>query len=153
MINDLVAAFYHTLQSGLFIDEIMHGVVTLPFAAFLYYKTNSLKFSLIPLAITYLIDMDHWVDYVLYYGADVSIAKFVSGNYFEVTQRAVVPLHAWEWLLGLAALAWEGKKWKSVYTALAIGVFAHLVWDSHTVGSVIFYSIFYRIYNGFIIVI
>ena len=153
MISDLILAFQHTLQSGLFVDEIMHGVVTLPFVALLYYKTKSVKDSLIPLVVTYMIDMDHWVDYVLFYGWDISLAKFVAGDYFDLTGRAVVPLHAWEWLFIVSLLARKKGKWKSVYTSLAFGVLAHLLWDSYTVGSVVFYSIIFRIINGFIIMV
>lgn len=153
MINDFVLAFSNSIQSGLLLDEMLHGVTTLPFVVFLYYKTKSIKYSLIPLVVTYLIDMDHWVDYFLYWGTDMSLARFVSAEYFQITQRVVVPLHAWEWLFFLAALSVEQKKWKSILVGVTIGVFAHLLWDSHTIGSVMFYSMLYRIYHGFILII
>ena len=91
-------------------------------------------------------------DYFLFYGANPSLARFVSGTYFEVTKRAIVPLHAWEWLLGIIALSLEQKKWQSIYVAVALGMLAHFLWDSHTIGNPIFYSILYRIYYGFIII-
>lgn len=153
MINDFILALSSSIQSGLFVDEIAHGVVTLPFVFFLYLKTKSIRHSVVALLVTYLIDMDHWVDYFLYWGADISLVKFVDAEYFQITQRAVVPLHAWEWLFFLAALSVEQKKWKSILVGVTLGVFAHLIWDSHTVGSVIFYSILYRIYHGFILII
>jgi hypothetical protein len=151
--NDIISAFSHTLQSGLFLDEILHGLVAAPFAGLLYYKTKDWKFSLIPILVTYLIDMDHWVDYLLYYGGDISLRNFVAGEYFEKTNRAVVPLHAWEWLFFVGAIAIERGKWKSILTAISLGVLAHLLWDTHTIGSVAFYSILYRISNNFVIIV
>lgn len=152
MITDILNALAHSLESGLFVDEIMHGVVTLPFVLLLYYKTKSIRFSLVPLFVTYLIDMDHWVDYYLYYGNHISLTKFLELDYFTFSGRAIVPLHAWEWMLCFSALAYEQKKWKSVYVGIALGMLAHLIWDSHTVGSVAFYSILYRAGSGFMLI-
>lgn len=149
--SELLAAVNFAWESGLAVDELMHGLVALPFAAFLYYKSRSVKYFLVPVAATYLIDMDHWVDYFLYYGGSVNLTRFLSGEYFAITSRAVVPLHAWEWLGILCVVAYIKKRWDSVCVGIALGVFAHLIWDSRTVGSVVFYSILYRISHGFII--
>jgi hypothetical protein len=62
----------------------------------------------------------------------------------------VVPLHAWEWVLLLALYA-KSKKWKSLATPLAVGIFAHLLVDVFTQRTIIFYSIIFRIFTGFVL--
>lgn len=152
LITDLFDALTIFYKSGLFFDEIKHGLVSLFFAGIFYYKTKNIKLSGLIIFITYAIDSDHLVDYLLYYGAnDFTFSKFIALDYFEITKRAVVPFHAWEWVLFLGLLAHEQtKKHRLLLSAIATGIFSHLVWDMATVGSLKFYSIIYRISLNFI---
>lgn len=151
MIEDFINSLSILVSSGLFVDELKHGLTSLTFALAFYFKTKSIKYSLLVVLITYLIDADHLVDYFLYYGNNFSFTKFLQFDYFIITKRAVVPFHAWEWVALLSMLAYEKKKYRLQLSAVAVGIFAHLVWDSYTVSSVIFYSIIYRIAQGFMI--
>lgn len=153
VISDFINSLVIFVESGLFFDEIKHGLVTMPFVLLVYYKTKSTKLSFVTLLTTYLIDSDHLVDYLMYYGFDFSFTRFLSFEYFMNTKRAIVPLHGWEWALFLVLLGWERSRWKSYLTAIGIGVFSHLIWDSITVGSVLFYSFTYRALHEFILFI
>lgn len=152
MIQDLIQAIQIFITSGLFLDELKHGIINLLFAGLFYYKYKNLKLSLLVLFVTYIIDIDHLVDYFLYYGASFSFSTFIGLDYFRITQRAVVPFHAWEWVILLVMTSTQTKKYKLTLLAIATGMFAHLIWDSITVGSPLFYSILYRISQSFIVI-
>lgn len=139
------------VESGLFIDEIRHGAVSAIFSIFLWSRNKSLKLALIPIFVTYMIDFDHLFDYFLYYGFNFNPVDYIRMDYFKNTARAVVPLHAWEWLFVISALAWQKRTWKSWQAAIALGLLSHLIWDSYTVGNPSFYVIIYRAIKSFII--
>ena len=137
------------MSSKLLIQEIFHGVFALPLAYLIWVKTKSFKKAILVILLTYLIDIDHFLDYFLYYGMKININDFLSASYFEITKRAIVPFHAWEWALILAILAYK-KGWASFFTILLFSLLPHLIYDSITVGSAIFYSIIYRADKGFV---
>jgi len=141
-------AFAEALNSGLTVDEVMHGLVTLPFALFILYKTQSVRLFLVAFLTTYLIDLDHLVDYFAFYGARFSLVEFLELDYFRLSGRAIVPFHAWEWVLLLSIKARQ-RGVNSVWAALAMGIFSHLIWDSITLGSAAFYFIILRSLGGF----
>ncbi len=137
-----------TLENGLLLHEIMHGLLTLPFVYYFWEKTGKYTIALIPLAIAYLLDLDHLVDYWAYYGVGFNFSDFIKMHYFEGLGRAVVPLHAFEWILLLLPFS-VGKRKIIAVSAISVGLLVHLLWDSYNVGSIAFYSIIYRFLNGF----
>jgi len=137
------------ISKDLLIQEIFHGIFAIPFAYLLWKKTKSSKSALSVIALSYAIDLDHLVDYFAYYGVTFNLSEFLSGIYFELTRRAYVPFHAWEWVIALAFLSYK-KGWKSVFTLILFALLPHLIYDSITVGSIVFYSIIYRASSGFI---
>ena len=132
----------------LFIDEILHGVVALPFAVFIFYKTKNWKLPLITLFAIYAIDTDHILDFWRFRAFSIDVGLFFQLDYFDQTGKALVLFHAWEWLLIMAYFSIK-KGWNHWLTAVSLGIFAHLLWDSHTVGSIMFYSFIYRASTGF----
>ena len=153
MFSDFFEALLIAQNSGLIGHEIMHGLITLPFAVFIYFKTKSIKLFLLTLITTYLIDLDHLVDYFLYYGLRFNFTEFLSFKYVTETSSAVIPFHGWEWVAMLGLLAWQERKFSSIKAAVALGALSHLIWDSYGIGSILFYSIFYRVINEFIVLI
>jgi len=149
--HDLMHALEASYGSGLLLHEAMHGLVSFVFVVLIWLKTKSLKYSIVPLIVTYAIDLDHLVDYFLYFGPTFSALEFVNLRYFINTSRAVVPLHGWEWAFFLLALSWQEKTFKSFKFVIAVGIFSHLILDSYNIGSVLFYSFTFRALNEFII--
>ena len=137
-------------MNNLLLHEILHGFVSLPFVYIMYRKTKSYTYSLIPFVTTYLIDLDHWIDDFAYHGLNLNIDLFFKGEYFARTNRAFVLFHVWEWLLMLILLAYQSKKWKSIKVGLILGIAPHLILDSINVGNILFYSIVYRLINGYL---
>lgn len=132
----------------LFFHEALHLLFALPFASVLWKNTKSKKQILILFLVTIFVDLDHLIDYFKYFGFNLSILDFLSGEYFVVTHRAFTLLHAWEWLLILAILA-RYRGWNSLYAALFFGLLPHIIFDSIVTGRPWFYSIIFRIYRGF----
>lgn len=136
-------------RQGTLVHEIMHGIFVIPLCIILYSKTKSLRSLAIAVAVTFLLDLDHLIDYFYYHGFTFDIYRFFANNYF-VGRISFVPLHAWEWLLLISFFAYK-KGWKSIYAAIALGMFSHLLLDSINVGSFLFYSIIYRYSHIFLL--
>lgn len=137
------------ISVDLLTQEFFHGVFAVPFAYLLWKRTGSWKRSLLVVILTYAIDLDHLLDYFLYYGATFNIFDFLSANYFKISQKAIVPLHAWEWGIILTIFA-RTRGWKSVFTIFLFSLLPHLIYDTITVKSLAFYSIIYRVEKNFI---
>ena len=148
----ITPAFLETFQDSqtltFVFHELMHGVVALPLAYIIWRKTHAWKNVLILIAFTFLIDLDHLVDYFSYYGFSWHINEVITGEFYAQIRRTFVPLHAWEWAILIGVLA-KLRGWKSYYTAILFGLLPHLIFDSIIVGSFIFYSIIYRSLLGF----
>lgn len=141
-------SFYLAYHSGLLWHEIVHALFALPFCLILWNKTKSWKHAIIPLIVAYLMDFDHLFDYWGYYGFGFDLVRFFKMDYFHGPGRALVPFHAYEWVLILALLSIK-LGWKSYITAIVLGLIAHLIWDTISVGNILFYSILYRYSVGF----
>lgn len=139
---------FQIISEQLLIHEIIHGLFASLFGFLLWKKTKSWKRGLLVVLLAYVQDIDHLVDYFLFYGLHISIPKFFLADYFQITKRAVVPYHAWEWLAILGFLGYK-RGWKSNFTLLFMALLPHLIIDSLNVGSFTFYSITYRIIKGF----
>ncbi len=137
----------NTLEFSLFTHELLHGVVASPFAYLIWKKTKSKKLVILVFLSAYLIDVDHLVDYFLYYGLVFTPEKFFYGEHFDATQKAYVPFHGWEYLIPLGVMS-RLRGWNLVFTAILLGITSHYVLDALTQGSFMFYSIIYRsLYN------
>ena len=136
------------ISNGLIVHELIHGAAGLISAFILWKKTKSVKRALLVVFLTIAFDIDHLVDYFLYYGFQISVPKMLMLDYFQITRRAVVPFHAWEWLMVLGVLSYK-RGWKSNFTLLFMAILPHLIVDSINVSSFLFYSIIYRLARGF----
>ncbi|KKQ38105.1 MAG: hypothetical protein US53_C0001G0010 [Candidatus Woesebacteria bacterium GW2011_GWA1_37_7] len=137
------------ISPNFILQEMIHGIFAIPFAYIIFIKTRSLKSALFVILLTYLLDLDHLLDYFLYFGFKFNVFDFISASYFLNTKRAIVPFHAWEWTLLLFPLSYR-KGWRSVFTILLFALIPHLIYDSLVVGSFVFYSIIYRGLKGFV---
>lgn len=126
----------------------MHGVVAFPFAYLLWKKTGSKKLVALLFVATYLVDLDHLVDYFSFYGIKFNLADFFVGDYFDHAHKAYIPFHAWEWIVLLGIIA-KIRGWKSYYTAILLGLIPHYVLDFLVMDNFFFYSLTYRAINNF----
>lgn len=139
----MLVALLNMHNSGLLLDEIFHAAFSVPFAYIAYRKFGKQKYFFYILAISYIIDLDHLVDYWIYYGLSFNLVKFVSVDYFPIKHFAWVPFHAWEWVIGLLLIYYYKYKKETIFV-LALGILGHIVRDAITMQSISFYSIIIR---------
>lgn len=132
----------------LFFHEILHGLIALPFAIYLYKRTKSWKYFFGVILVAYFLDLDHFFDFWRHFGLNFDLIMFLRGEQFEESNQAFVYWHAWEWLIPLYLLS-RHKKYKYISLVFFFGLLSHLILDSINVGSTAFYSIIYRISQGF----
>lgn len=133
---------------ALILHEFFHILLAIPFALFLWNKTKSKKQLVVLFLATFLVDIDHFVDYFTFSGFNLNIVNFLSGEHFVVTHKAFTPLHAWEWVLILGIFT-RLRGWNTLYAALLFGLLPHIIIDSIATGRPWFYSIIFRFYRGF----
>lgn len=102
----------------------------------------------------FLIDLDHFIDYLLAFGLSFNIDYFLQGYQFLKSGKIYILFHGWEYVIILLLIAFLLKKrliLKSIFLALAIGVFFHLATDLTINDGTTFrgYSIIYRMTNNF----
>jgi hypothetical protein len=137
-----------TLQS-LLVDEIIHGLVSLPFAGLVYIFTGSLLNSIIVIITTYSIDIDHLFDYLKYNFKFPRINEIVSGSYFHKSKKVYVLFHSWEWVIVFIMLtSIYGPN--SIFLPISLGMIVHILYDSISYkNNPQFYSLIYRIQRNF----
>lgn len=143
----------------LFIHEIGHLVFYL-FGAFLVYlvkpKYLNYKSFFVGLFITFFMDADHLIDYLISQNFDflsISIKGFFSGGYFSINQKVFVFFHAWEYVVAIFAIYFLFIKDKIRFSwifFLGYGMLIHLTWDVLSYGfNPMVYFIFFRIIFSF----
>lgn len=101
----------------------------------------------------FLLDTDHFFDYFMAYGIkNFRWDYFFQGQMFDTLQKTYVPFHAWEWILLLGIIIYFTKNisLKYCFTALALGILFHLLYDTYyyTVYP-LDYSLIFRIFHNF----
>lgn len=139
------------------IHEIGHmlvyflGVFLLYLLARNYFSAKNIILGLI---FSIIIDIDHLVDYFNLRGFSFDVSDFLSSDYFKLSGKVIVPLHAWEFvLLLLLFFMFFNKRDKVKHSYLlfvALGIGSHLLYDALYYGfdpSVYFLT--KRALNGF----
>ena len=75
--------FVHNLiTKNLFFHEVMHGLLAIPFALLYWKKTGKVALAFVVVIVTYVLDLDHLIDYFLFYGFHFNLFEFVDMRYF-----------------------------------------------------------------------
>jgi len=126
-----------------------HAAVSTLAAGGVYLASDSLEMAGVTLAAGVLVDIDHAMEYVREYGFSLDIRRFFRLVYQARYRRVIYLLHAWEWVVPLAAVAWAtgGSDWS---LGLLVGYLLHLGLDQvghrAALGS---YSLLWRWRQGF----
>jgi len=102
----------------------------------------------------FLIDLDHVLEYFLFFGLNFNLSHFLEGWQFLLSDKIYLWFHAWEYVPILLIMAWMLKKYqvlKIIFITLALASGIHLLSDvlinqyplSH-------YSIIYRAQENFL---
>jgi hypothetical protein len=98
------------------------------------------------------VDFDHFIDYFLAFGWSFNLYYFNQGFEFLKSNKIYIVFHGWEYVAVLIVL-WliaKNRTAKTIFLALALGLFVHLSADVYLDKvPVKFYSIIYRAENNF----
>lgn len=145
---DLPKALEVVFSSGLVWHELLHVIIPIPLALYLYKQTKKISLVIILFLVAIFLDLDHLVDYFIFYRANIfRLSDFFKAEYFILGKDinwAMVPFHSWEWLVLLIFINIK-KNSKSIWRAVLFGYSAHILLDFVSVGSFTLYLLTYRI--------
>ena len=80
----------------------------------------------------FLIDLDHLLEYFLFYGWQFNFWHFIEGREFVLSNQIHLWFHAWEYIpiILIFACLTRRKSLSAFFVALALGGLVHLVSDS-----------------------
>lgn len=138
---------------NIFIHISIHFFVSLLAGTVVFFIWKKAFFSFLAAIVGgFLIDVDHLVDYYIAFGFYFRLDYFLKGYQFLESDKLYIFLHGWEYGIILLVVAFivREKITRSVFLALALGLFFHLTTDvflnSMPAKS---YSLVYRIKNEF----
>ena len=134
---------FEIIPINLLIHEVLHGLIVLPSAYYIFKKTNSMKLLALVILVTYMIDIDHLIDYFIFYGFTFNFSDFLRGSQF-VTDKALIILHGWEYVILILYLS-KNRRLKWVAFSIILGYIPHLILDTLNVGDVKLYILSYRL--------
>jgi len=135
-----------TEQAKIYIDIMMHIVVSFSLGSIYFLLTNNWRWSVLIVVGGILIDVDHLLDYFLYYGTKLNLENFMCGSFCR-SGKIYLFMHSWELIILLSV----GSIWIKLLLPLCIGMGVHLIIDQlgHKRKNPLFYFLIYRICLGF----
>ena len=139
---------------SLLLDEGIHLLIALLIAFLLSGRSRDWQIYLSAFIVGILPDVDHWFDYFLYFGPQISLVKFFSiGKYIDLAGKIYLPFHGIELALPLCLIGkWLEKKLKIKHLGkvLPLVYLGHLSWDYFTAKPALLgYSLIYRLLTDF----
>jgi len=128
------------------IDLLAHLVSAVIAVILIYITTRNLVYAGIFVVGALMVDMDHLVDYCIYYRTRFRLKDFVSARYLA-SGKVYLFLHSWE--LNLLVFIWALIVQSAAVWMLFLGLTVHLTIDNLQRGKPFFYFIVYRLYNKF----
>jgi len=149
MISYYLDVWKSFVASGLLGHELVHALVLIPSMFFVWKRTKSSKLIVLVFAVGLLMDVDHFFDYWIYKGSiSFNLVNFFRLDYFRSNGFGLVLFHGWEYVV-ICYFIFRKKGWKSLSVVFLLGMLPHLIWDSYSIRSFLFYSILYRVFTGF----
>lgn len=101
----------------------------------------------------FLIDMDHVLEYLLFFGPHFNLTYFIEGREFLMSNQTHLWFHAWEYipvLLAIGLIFRKNQIVKTIFITLALSMSVHLASDMVINRcSFRFYTLFYRASHNF----
>ncbi|MBI4039335.1 hypothetical protein HY388_00725 [Candidatus Daviesbacteria bacterium] len=136
------------ITTGLIFHLTAHYLLAVSIAIFFWIATRRFWASVLVVLVGVFIDLDHLFDYFYAYGWSWSPGLFFKHAFTAVSGKAFLPLHGWDLVAILLVIGWKSKN--IIVSAVAVGMFAHLMMDQYLVANHPFaYFLFYRLINNF----
>lgn len=128
-------------------DISLHVLVSLLCMVIVYLIFHSTKLALICLLVGIFIDLDHLIDYFLYFGLKFSWIDFFKGSFLK-SGKIYLFLHSWELIVPLWIWGIYFKQ-EILASVIMIGFIAHLLIDQFREKKTFMYFLTFRVLNGF----
>ncbi|MBM3209298.1 hypothetical protein FJZ40_03340 [Candidatus Shapirobacteria bacterium] len=142
------------MGNGLILHELVHFSITLLVAFFCGRRYKKWGLVIVALVFGIFIDVDHWFDYLMYYGWQIDLGRFFEvEKYVMGSGKIYVLLHGWEYLVIWGLLGWliENKSKMRGLTLTILGAYlGHILWDQFSFSHhPLAYFLAYRVLNNF----
>lgn len=110
--------------------EAIHLSFSIALGLLLWILYSDLLVSLYVFGLSFFLDADHLLDYILYLlrdKKDFSLKEFLSGTYFKEWKKFITPLHSWEVVIISLLFFYIFQNQYLLATGLGLGV--HYVLD------------------------
>ncbi|MDP2923411.1 MAG: hypothetical protein Q8O30_06810 [Candidatus Omnitrophota bacterium] len=134
----------HKLQKTI-LDIFIHSLTTTAIALTIYLKSNNLAFAAIFIVGGIFIDLDHFIDYFLFF-KKFDMKKFLDSAYLY-SEKVYLPLHSWELTLVILFLGYILQSKALLMLAFSLSI--HLLIDTMQREKLLFYFITYRFIKKF----
>lgn len=128
------------------LDIIAHILIVVFLSPIIYLKFHQISYVIFFAAGSILIDLDHLVDYFLYYKSKFNLQDFLNSSYLK-SGRVYIFLHSWEIIFGLFILGTISKRLELLI--LVLGATIHLFIDNLQRKNIFSYFLIYRIIKKF----
>jgi len=129
--------------------EILHLLIGLLVGVLALFLFKKKKLILLSLIVTFGIDLDHLVDYFHYFGLNFQ-DPIAGPDFFCLSGKLFIPLHAWELIPLLIILSFVFKNKKVIFLSVVLALLGHYLLDQFSNGMCPFgYSLIYRFLNNF----
>jgi hypothetical protein len=105
-----------------------HLTVSTIVSTALYIVTKSATIAGVSFFCGFLLDLDHFLEYVREYGFRAKFRDFFRIFHETRFEKLLLVLHAWEWVVALFFLAWFSG-WNDIVLGVLIGLLHHMVLD------------------------
>lgn len=130
----------------IFIDILIHLTLTFILSALVLLKTNNAIYACTFLLSGILIDLDHLVDYFIFFKSRFNLVDFFNCTYLK-SKKAYLFLHSWELVFIVLTLAAYFKS--QVLWLFFLSLSLHLTIDNVQRKNLFAYFLLYRIYKKF----
>lgn len=132
-----------------FIHELFHLLIALLVGVLSFAIFKKKAVFLISLVVSLGVDLDHLFDYLSYFGLNLR-SPITGPDYFCLSGKLFIPLHAWELLPLLFALTFIKPRWRYIFTTISLSLAGHFFLDQLSNGMYpLGYSLLFRLINSF----
>lgn len=120
----------------LWLHELLHFTtysVMYLFVSRIYLSFKKFAYFLVGILSAIFVDLDHLIDYLLYTNFQrFDLSEFLSGEGYDALGVGFVIFHGWEYVILLITFGFiiKNKSVKNILYVLALGLFAHLFFDT-----------------------
>lgn len=130
----------------IYLDLFTHFTLTALLSLFIFIKTHSISYVFFVVLGGVLIDMDHFIDHIVYFKKKINFFSFMRSDQLR-SGKVYLIFHSWELICIILIMSLTFNS--AALWALFLGASAHLIVDNIQRKNPLFYFLLYRCYKKF----